>query len=256
MADGTLSVFAGTIVIGLVHGAEPGHGWPIAAAYALDKSHRWLAGLSAGLVIGVGHLISSIAVVGAFLLFASLFGAENLGWLRYVAGALLILLGVRELHHGHGHSHGSGPDHDHDHQGDDGHDHHHSDHPDEATADHDSRGGHEHNHVHGHDHGADLARAADERGLAGIASAAFVLGFVHEEEFQILGLCTGAASRCVELMLVYAFAVICALVAFTLLLVAGFEHYEDRLGRYATYFPVLSGVVLILMGLGFLFGLI
>jgi cytochrome c biogenesis protein CcdA len=57
-------------------------------------------------------------------------------------------------------------------------------------------------------------------------------------------------------MLVYALAVIAALVTLTLLLVAGFERYEDRLGRYATYFPVLSGVVLILMGLGFVLGVI
>ena len=250
MADAASSVFAGAIVIGLIHGAEPGHGWPIAAAYALDKSHRWLAGTVAGLLIGIGHLISSIAVVGVFLLFASGFDAGNLGWLRYVAGGLLILLGIRELGHGHGHGgdHGHNIGNDHADAGAD-----HANHDSDHDRGHDHEG-HDHDNDHGHD--TDLARAADERGLAGIASAAFVLGFAHEEEFQILGFCTGATDRCLSLMLVYALAVIAALVTLTLLLVAGFERYEDRLGRYATYFPVLSGVVLILMGLGFVLGVI
>jgi len=55
-------------------------------------------------------------------------------------------------------------------------------------------------------------------------------------------------------MLVYAVAVLVALVALTLLLVAGFEHYEDRVARLAEHFPTISAAVLILIGLGFIFG--
>lgn len=84
MLDGTLSVFVGAVLLGLVHGAEPGHGWPIAATYALDTSNRWLSGLVAGLLIGFGHLISSIAVVVAFFLLKSYIGFSQFGWLNYV----------------------------------------------------------------------------------------------------------------------------------------------------------------------------
>lgn len=149
MVQGTLSLFAGAVVLGLVHGAEPGHGWPIAATYELDRGHRWLAGLTAAVVIGVGHLVSSIAVV-----------------------------------------------------------------------------------------------------------AAFFLGFAHEKEFEILGFCTGATQHCLDLMLAYAFAVILALVAPTLLMVAGYQCYEKRLERYAKHFPTISAAVLVLMGLGFIAGVL
>lgn len=220
MFDGSLSVAASAIVLGLIHGAEPGHGWPIAAVYALDSSNRWLSGFVASLLIGVGHLISSIAVVGVFFLLKTYSGLSQLGWLQYVAGVLLILLGIHEYRSGHTHDH---------------------DHTD--AADHD----------HAHDgHGLS---ADDPRGLWGITSAAFVLGFAHEEEFQIIALCTGSA-YCLDLMLAYAVAVMSALLALTLLLIGGFERYEKRIGRYAEYLPTLSAAVLILMGCGFIAGVL
>ncbi|WP_254545481.1 hypothetical protein [Halomarina pelagica] len=243
MFDGSLSVFLGAVVLGLIHGAEPGHGWPIAAAYALDRRRKWLAGLAAGVVIGVGHLVSSIAVVVAFLLAASFFDLGSLGWVRYAAGILLILLGIREYRHGqhhdgHGRDHGEHGGRDHDH----GYDH---------GPDHD----HDHAHSHSHSH-AQALDADDARGLWGIASAAFLLGFAHEEEIQILGFCTGAADHCLGLMLTYAVTVVVALVGLTLLLVAGFERYEERVEGYAAYFPTISAAVLILMGLGFVLGVL
>jgi len=247
MFDTPLSLYAAVTAIGLVHGAEPGHGWPVAAAYALNRSRTRAAGLVAGVVIGVGHLVSSIAVVAAFLLAASYFDVTDLGWVRYVAGVLLIALGVREYRHGHAHarSHGTeGGGSDHTDHGDRGE---HDDH-----ADHGDRGEHS-----DHDHSSGPTLSADDpRGLAGLASTAFVLGFAHEEEFEILAFCTGAADHCLELMVVYALAVILALVALTLLLVAGYERYEERVGRYAAYLPTLSAAVLILMGLGFLAGVL
>ena len=121
---------AGALLLGLVHGVEPGHGWPVAAAYALDRSNAWLAGLAASLLIGVGHLISSIAVVVAYFYAIAYFDLtdhvrvvevgeiEIGGPLGIVAGLLLIGLGIREYYRG-GHAHADG--HDHDHEGD--HDH-------------------------------------------------------------------------------------------------------------------------------------
>ena len=237
MFDAPPSLYAAVAAIGLIHGAEPGHGWPVAAAYALNRSRTRSAGLVAGLVIGVGHLISSIAVVAAFLLAASYLDITELGWVRYVAGVLLIALGIREYRHGHDHDHA------------------HSDEEPETASDAGDRADHA-DHAD-HDHGAGSTLSADDsRGLAGLASTAFVLGFAHEEEFEILAFCTGAADHCLELMVVYALAVIFALVALTLLLVAGYERYEKRIGRYAAALPTISAAVLILMGLGFLAGVL
>lgn len=44
------------------------------------------------------------------------------------------------------------------------------------------------------------------------------------------------------------------IVGLTLALVAGYHAFEDRVERLGEYFPTVSGVVLLGMGLGFLFG--
>lgn len=229
MLDGSFSVFVGAVALGLIHGAEPGHGWPVAAVYAIDTSNRWIFGFISGLLIGVGHLISSIAVVGLFFLLKTYSGIGQFDGLNYVAGALLILLGIYEYRNGHSHTHVQSED--------------------ETNHDHD----HDHG-DHSHDHSHELS-PDDSRGLWGITSAAFFLGFAHEEEFEIIAMCTGS-SYCLELMLVYALAVILALVALTMLFIAGFERYEERAERYAEYFPTISAAVLILMGLGFITGVL
>jgi nickel/cobalt exporter len=310
-----LGLLVGAVALGVVHGAEPGHGWPVAASYALDQTNKWVYGLAASLLIGVGHLVSSIAMVGVFFYAKSYFeltqvnepmtvlgGVQVGGPVSLVAGVLLVLLGVREYRHGHSHGGGHGHhggeddahDHSHAHDGGHGHDHHHDDahgHEDHghghAHEDHgqghaheDHGHGHAHeDHGHGHDHGhsheadggiwsrlkgtlplvgghshdhGDLEGAA-QRGLLGIAWFAFLLGFAHEEEFEIIALCAGS-TYCLELMTAYALTVIVGIVALTLLLIAGFEHYEERAEAYAEYLPAFSAAVLTVMGLGFILG--
>ena len=251
---------AGAVALGALHGIEPGHGWPVAASYALEQSNKWLSGFAASLILGIGHLISSIAVVGVFFWATEYFGVTQIGWLNYVAGGLLVLLGVRELRGGgHHHDHGEdGHDHSDDH-GEDGHDHSHDhDHADHTHDHHEDTGlvarvtsalpfgG-------GHGHGHRSMEDAAERGLWGIAGFAFLLGFAHEEEFEIIAICTGS-SYCLELMLIYAVTVVVGIVGLTLALVAGYHAFEARVERLSEHFPTISGVVLIGMGLGFLFG--
>ncbi len=258
----SIGLLVGTIALGLFHGFEPGHGWPVAASYALDHANKWFYGLAASFILGVGHLISSIAMVAVFFYAKSYFSLTQLnqpimffgvrlgGPVSLVAGVLLIVLGIREYRHGHPHSHN---EHTHDSHG-------HTDtHYDRA---------HEHNHTHegiltrlkgfipfvgGHSHDHRGMGGATERGLWGIAWFAFVLGFAHEEEFEIIALCAGS-NHCLELMVVYAFAVIVGIVGLTLLLIAGYERYEERTERYTEYLPLLSAVVLVVMGLGFITG--
>jgi hypothetical protein len=310
-------VLVGAIVLGAVHGIEPGHGWPVAASYALDQTNKWLYGFAASFILGVGHLISSIAMVLVFFYAKDYFNLTQAnepitilgdiqigGPVSLVAGVLLIALGIREYRHGHSHSHGpsesepagehetplevhdtshehghgaghSGHGHDtvhergHDHHQGHGHDHNH-DHGHGTVHEH----GHDHHHDHGdghdaswwsrvkgmlpfvgghsHDHG-NLDDAAN-RGLLGIAWFAFVLGFAHEEEFEIIALCAGS-NYCLELMSAYALTVIFGIVGLTMLLIAGYQHHREQVERYTPYLPAFSAAVLIIMGLGFISGL-
>jgi nickel/cobalt exporter len=238
----------GAVALGAVHGVEPGHGWPIAASYALDQTNKWLYGLAASFIIGVGHLVSSIAMVGVFFYAKSYFGLTQIndpltlvgglqigGPVSLVAGVLLIGLGVREYRHGH--THGS-----HDAQ----HSHQHTSH-DHVSTDHSS---HDHSHAPAQGNSDDVA----DRGLLGIAWFAFLLGFAHEEEFEIIALCAGS-NYCLGLMSAYAVTVIVGIVGLTMLLIAGYQHYQETVEQYTPYLPAFSAAVLIVMGFGFVVGL-
>jgi len=275
-----LGLLLGAVALGAVHGIEPGHGWPVAASYALDQTNKWLYGFAASFILGVGHLVSSIAMVGAFFYAKSyfsltqvnepitVFGSVQLGGpVSLVAGVLLIALGIREYAHGtHGdHDHSHGDDHDHSH-GDD-HDHSHGDDHDHSHGgDHDHSHGDDHDGLfarlqgfvpfvggHSHDHDHDDFDEAADRGLLGIAWFAFLLGFAHEEEFEIIALCAGS-TYCLELMSAYAITVVVGIVGLTMLLIAGYQHYEEKVERYTPYLPVFSAAVLVVMGLGFVTG--
>ncbi|MFC6734042.1 MULTISPECIES: hypothetical protein [unclassified Haladaptatus] len=243
----SFGVFAGAIALGAFHGIEPGHGWPVAASYALGTANKWAYGLAASVILGVGHLVSSIAMVGAFFYAKAyfdltevnqpitIFGDVQIGGpVSLAAGFLLIGLGLREYVSGHSHGHG-------------GHDH---DHP------HSHEAGHSHDHSHDHSHSNDHARDSHtDRGLLGIAWFAFLLGFAHEEEFEIIALCAGS-DYCLELMGAYALTVIAGIVGLTLLLIAGYQEFEEQVERYTPYLPVFSAAVLVVMGVGFISGLL
>ncbi|WP_430504777.1 hypothetical protein [Haloparvum sp. PAK95] len=273
-----LGLLLGAIALGGVHGIEPGHGWPVAATYALDQTNKWLSGLAASLIIGIGHLISSIAMVGVFFYAKAYFdltqvnepmtvlgGLQIGGPVSLVAGVLLIVLGLREYFHGHSHgsvgefrgdSHAHDHSHDHEDAHDNSHGHHHGDAVASDGADSGWAGGLKSVlpfvDGHSHDHG-DLDEAAD-RGLFAIAWFAFLLGFAHEEEFEIIALCAGSA-HCLELMTAYALTVIGGIVTLTLLLIGGYEHFEAQVEQYTPYLPIFSAVVLVGMGVGFVLGL-
>jgi nickel/cobalt transporter (NicO) family protein len=221
-----VGLVAAVVGLGILHGVLPDHGWPIAAAYALEQSNRWLYGVAAGLILGIGHLFSSIALVGAFFWLDSFADLADSGWLTTIAGLVLIALGLYEYFGGHDHAHGHGED---EHHGED-----------------------DHEHEHRHDHGfADT----EGRTLWNIGLVALVLGFAHEEPIQIIAICAGTA-YCLELMLVYSIAVIGAILAPTLLLIAGYERHQETVERYAPYLSTVTAAVLVLMGLAFVSGLV
>ena len=252
-------LLVGVIALGIVHGVLPDHGWPIAAAYALDRPRKWISGTVAALVLGIGHLISSVALVIAYYGFSTFAEFAEGPWMKPLAGSLLIALGIYEYFYGgHGHVH--------DHEDDGEHHGHGHDH------DHSHSHGHDHDHSHDHDHEDDdegiLARIRErlfggghqhlteehaERGLRTLGVTALVLGFAHEEPIQILAICAGT-EFCLELMLIYSLAVILAILAPTLLLIAGYQTHRERIEQYTPYLPTLTAVVLVTVGLGFVVG--
>ena len=255
MASGVVGLALGASALGLLHGLAPGHGWAIAASYALDKPNKWFYGAASSLILGIGHLISSIAMVLVYFFALSYFDLTQIGWMNYVAGGLLIALGIWQYFNGHDHSaeeHGSKPDED---TQDHDHGRNHADTNAESTGKFARLrqvipfvGSSEHSHSHG------PSEEDADQGLYGMAALAFALGFAHNEEFDIIAICTGSP-YCLELMALYAISVIISLVGITLVLVAGYERYEDRLERYTEYLPTVTAVILVGMGIGFIAGI-
>ena len=260
-----LGLIVAVVGLGVIHGVLPDHGWPIAATYALGYDRRWLRGTVAALILGVGHLISSVALVVAYFWFASFAAFAEGPWMKPIAGGLLVALGIYEYvsggHGNHDHSHSHDHDHGHFHDADHDHDHHH-DHS--HAADHGQQDGYKTSEStgflaslrgrlpgSGHMH---PTQEHAEQGLLTLGVTALVLGFAHEEPIQILAICAGT-QFCLELMILYSLAVIAAILAPTLLLIAGYQHHREKIEQYTPYLPTLTAVVLVAVGMAFIVGI-
>lgn len=90
-------------------------------------------------------------------------------------------------------------------------------------------------------------------GLKTLGTTALLLGFAHEEPIQILAICAGTMF-CLALMLVHSLAVIVAILAPTLLFIAGYEHHRERVEGVTPYLPTITAAILIAVGLSFVVG--
>jgi nickel/cobalt transporter (NicO) family protein len=100
-----IETFFGVILLGLFHGLEPGHGWPVAALYSLRQKRKYWSGLSAAIVIAFFHFVSSIAVVLLFIFADNAIDLSKYPIIRYIAAALLFYLAYRFwTSHDHGHA--------------------------------------------------------------------------------------------------------------------------------------------------------
>ncbi|MCH7552465.1 MAG: hypothetical protein IIC82_00500 [Chloroflexi bacterium] len=214
------STFIPIAVIGLIHGVDPGHGWPLAISISHGRRRPYIYGAWAAIILGLGHLVSSFFVVGVFLVFDSVFDFSS-DVFRYVAGSIMVLIGMRFwFQDGHSHRH-------------DGH-----------------------THEHHHEHGTARSHAPTKpaAGLRTLAVSALVLGFAHEEEFALLGLAVGGLNP-VTLMTVYSLAVLAALVVVTLVGLAAYIAIQDRIQAALPYMTKFSAVVMIFIGIAFFTGL-
>lgn len=224
--------YIGVALVGLLHGFEPGHGWPVAVLYSMKKRNAIASATLSSLIIGAGHLASSVAVVAAYVLFRAWVDFEA-PWLKYLAAVLLVGLAVKlfrekvddgERQHGHIHPDQQGIEHQHEHE-------------------HPGEGPHTHNHRHG---------AAVVLSLLGLASFAFILGFAHEEELALLALAAGGLNAW-ALMLTYGIAVLLGLMFVTVVGVKLYQRFQPWLARYERYVPKAGAVLLAAMAVVIIF---
>ena len=114
--------YIGVVIIGFLHGLEPGHGWPVTVLYSTNKRGPILSATISSGIIGIGHLISSIAVVIAYVLLEAWLDFEA-PWIKYLAAGILLVLAfklfrekVDELKKHHGHIHENQPEIEHEHE--------------------------------------------------------------------------------------------------------------------------------------------
>lgn len=220
--------YAGVALLGLLHGMEPGHGWPIALVYSARKSNPLLSGFVSASIIAFAHFVSSVAVVLAYILLKTWLNFDS-PIIKYLAAALLLILAFRlfkeksdglEKQHGHIHENQPEVEHEHEHE-----------HPDIGR----------HGHWHKHSLGTVLS-------LWGITTFAFILGFAHEEEFTLLALVAGGVSA-FTLMLSYALSVALGLIGVTLISVRIYKQIQPKLIRYERFIPKISAAILVLMAI-------
>lgn len=229
MSDAAL---VAVVVIGLLHGIEPAHGWPVALFYAANKTRPGLHALVSSGIMAGAHFTSSILAVVAYLVL-SLFIPLSLPVLKYVASAFLIVLAVRfwwsgsgEAQHGHAHDVLQKLDHNHEHV-------------------------HKGNQVHAHQH----RHEAKVMNLTGLAGFAFALGFAHEEEFALLALAVGGVDPLL-LMLSYAVAVTVSLMGITLVSVRAYRRFRERMRVLERVAPKITAIILLALAAGFIVNLV
>ena len=88
-------IYLGILLIGLIHGLEPGHGWPVAVYYSIKKKNKIISGLLSSSIIAFFHLFSSIAVVIIFLIFNEKLNLTSFPIAKYIASLTLVLLAVK-----------------------------------------------------------------------------------------------------------------------------------------------------------------
>jgi nickel/cobalt exporter len=233
---GQEAVIIGVVIFGLLHGANPSHGWTVAAVYSIRSRRRVLGAIVSSGMIASAHFLSSIIVVIAYISITLYVQLPQL-YLNYAAAIALGILAylfwrekgedLIETQHGHLHSHLEQQEHEHAHW-------------------HKGLGRHAHLHLH-------QKRMLPT--LSALVAFALILGFAHEEEFVILALAAGGAEPLL-LMASYAASVAVSLIGMTLLAIKVYAYIERRVIVHTKYLPQISALILAAMALGFAFGLI
>lgn len=84
------------VLIGLVHGSDPGHGWVLSVLYSGRVGGGLRGALFFTTILAAGHFVSAVAVVAAVWIVGSA-ASEYLVYLKIAAGALLLALASKSL---------------------------------------------------------------------------------------------------------------------------------------------------------------
>lgn len=233
------SSYLAVITVGLIHGLEPGHGWPVAALLSTTVKRRYGYGVAAGAILSAGHFVSSLAVVVIYYVISTFFGTyiDFTGpWFKILTAAALLILAYRFFKQKE-HVHGPHGEHLHTDGG-------------ERNREHANNFGQLHSHGEG-DHHVHFGGEQKITGLKGLATFAFVLGFAHEEEFMLFALFVGGVNPLLGMTL-YAAAVTFSLMTITLVAIKAFSTIEMRMRQYRKYIPKITALVLSLLAVLFL----
>ena len=238
-----MSVIASLISIigfGLSHGINPSHGWPVALLYAMRSKRPLPSSIISSTVIAVAHFISSIVVVLAYIFVVNSLNLQIPEvYMKYGAAIALGILAFifwREKDEDlvktqHGHLH------------DDNY----------STSEHYHTHWHNglgyHSHIHSH-------QKRSTPSLKSIISFAFVLGFVHEEEFVILAIAASQSIDPIILILAYAISVAAALIGVTVISLKIYQQVQFRVIQYSKYLSKISALFLVFMSIGLIIGII
>lgn len=233
---GQEAVLIGVVIFGLLHGANPSHGWTVAALYSILSRRRVLGAIVSSGIIAGAHFLSSIIVVIAYISITLYIQLPQV-YLNYAAAVALGILAyifwrekgedLVETQHGHLHSQAEQQEHKHGHW-------------------HKGIGYHAHLHLH---------QKRMTPTLSALVAFALILGFAHEEEFVILALAAGGAEPLL-LIASYAASVSASLIGITILAIKLYTHIERRVIVHTKYLTKISALILAGMALGFAFGLI
>jgi len=228
MAD-ELIFFIFVLAIGLTHGLEPAHGWPMALLYSSEMKNKYQKAFISSSLIALAHFSSSIfaviiyVIINQYLLIDSKF-------LLVIAFILLLLMAIislkeffirkAELH----------IDHTHDREIDKEHEHPHT---------HEGIG--EHTHFHRHFSKKPLS-------LKGLIIFAFILGFAHEEEFALLGIAFTGINPYL-LMMFYGIGVYFSLVAITLVSLKFYDFIKRKADGIEKFLPLINFFSFLILGI-------
>ena len=231
----------GIIGFGLSHGVNPSHGWPVALLYAIRSKRPLQSGIISSSIIAGAHFISSLAVVVAYIILVNNLDIQIPDvYMRYGAAIALGILAyifwkekdedLVETQHGHLHNGKDNSPLEHYH-----------------THWHHGLGYHLHTHYH---------QERSTPSLRSIVSFAFVLGFVHEEEFVILALAASQSIDPIILILVYAVSVAAALMGITVISLKFYQRFQYHMIQYSKYLSKISALFIIFMSIGIFIGII
>jgi ABC-type nickel/cobalt efflux system permease component RcnA len=95
MVDSVItSSYAAVAIVGLIHGLEPGHGWPVAALLSLKRNSPLLYGFASSSILSAAHFLSSVAVLLVYYLAAAFIDFTS-PYFRYLVVAVLLILAIR-----------------------------------------------------------------------------------------------------------------------------------------------------------------